>query len=621
MTESGTRRPLWVVSLLIAAVVLAAYWPALQCGFINYDDPAYVTANPSVQSGVNWHGIKWALTTSHAANWHPLTWLSHMIDFELYGLNPLGHHLTSLLFHTANSVLLFLLLNKMTGAMGRSAFVAAIFALHPLRVESVVWVSERKDVLSAFFGILTIWSYFKFEITKRRFFFVLSLLLFALGVAAKPMLVTLPFVLVLLDYWPLKRAISWRLIAEKIPFLVLAAACMVITFLVQNPSMENFPAGARWANVPVAYARYLSKFFWPFHLSFFYSYRAWSLWDVAGATLLLALVSGVVIWRLRQQPYLAVGWAWFLGMLAPTIGLVQAGSQSMADRYTYLPGIGIGIMVVWTLHEWAPGRAAIAGGALFLAVCSILTWRQAHIYQDSETLWRATLREDPRCLVALDNLTRCLIDKGEITEALARSREALAIRPSDAEAENNLAAIDLLQGRVDDALTDSRISLGLHARNAQAYDIMARAYLKKGDAERAIEAYRHALEMDPSLAEAWCNLGFALLQERRTDEALDAYQKALALDPNYALANNDLGNILLRRGRTEEALAHFVRAAQIEPDFGEAHYNIAEILLRKGRVAEALAEYQKAVAALPNLAPARARIAEILRRQGGGSER
>ncbi len=620
MTDSGTRRPVWVISLLLAAVVLAAYWPALHCGFINYDDPAYVTANPWVQSGLNWHSLQWALTTSHAANWHPLTWVSHMIDFQLYGLNPTGHHLTSVLFHAANSVLLFLLLNNLTGALGRSAFVAAIFALHPLRVESVVWVSERKDVLSAFFFMLTLWSYFKFHVSRLKFFRVLALLFFALGLAAKPMLVTLPFVLLLLDYWPLRREISWGLVVEKIPFLVLAAASCVVTFLVQNPTMANFPADARWANMPVACVRYLSRIFWPSNLAFFYSYRAWPVWEVAGASLLLVLISGAVLWRLRPQPYLAVGWAWFLGMLAPTIGLVQVGSQSMADRYTYLPGIGITLMAVWAIHQWAPRRAAVVAGALFVAACAVLTWRDASVFQNSETLWRATLRQDPKCLVALDNLTRCLMDTGQWGEALDRSREALSIRPTDAEAENNLAAIFLHQGKMDDALAHSRTSITLQPQNPQAFDTLGRIYLQKNETDQAIAAYRKALELDPSLAEAWCNLGFALLQQHRSSEALDAYQKALALDPNYALAHNDLGNILLQQGRDDDALAHFIRAAQIRPDFGEAHYNIAEILLRKGRPLEALAEYQKTLASLPNLKPARARIAEILRKQGGRSE-
>ena len=508
----------------------------------------------------------------------------------------------------------------MTGAIGRSAFVAAIFALHPLRVESVVWISERKDVLSAFFFILTVWAYFEYQISKRKVFGVLSLLLFALGLCAKPMLITLPLVLLLLDYWPLNRQISWRLAFEKIPFLVLAAGCAAVTLLVQNVPKGNFPIPARWDNALVSYVRYLCKIVWPFHLSFFYSYRAWPLPDVLGAGALLAAITGVVIWRMRKEPYLAVGWIWFVGMLMPVIGLVQAGSQAMADRFTYLPGIGISIIVIWAVHQWAPRNPGVVLGVLALAACSILTWQRTHLFRDSETIWRATLREDPKCLVALDNLTRCLIDNRAYAEASASAQNALSIRPSDPEALDNLAAIDLLQGRITNALNEALDSARLQPANESAYGIMARVYLKQGDMPAAIMAYHKLLELNPSLAEAWCNLGFALLQQHHMDDATSAYQKALQLDPNYALAHNDLGNILLQQHRPDDALSHFIRAVEIKPDFGEAHYNIAEILLRKGRVDEALGEYQKALASLPDLAPARARIAEISRRRGEGSE-
>ena len=467
---------------------------------------------------------------------------------------------------------------------------------------------------------MTLWTWFKFQISKSKLFYALALVFFVLGLMAKPMLVTLPFVFLLLDFWPLRRAFSWAWIVETIPFLILSAASCIVTFIVQDPTMTNFPAAARWANAPVACVRYLARIFWPENLSFFYSYRGWPPWEVAGASLLLILLTGLTLWRFRQQPYLAVGWAWFLGMLAPTIGLVQVGSQSMADRYTYLPAIGISIMIVWAVNEFVPKQPAIVCGALFLALCSITTWRDAHFYQDSQTIWRETLRQDPDSLVALDNLSRALIDSGQLNEALERSRQALAIRPTDAEAENNLALIFLRQGKFDEALNHSRASIAIQPRNAQAYDILAQACLKSGQPDMAIAAYRKTLEIDPSLAEAWCNLGFALLQQHRAAEASDAYQKALDLDPNYALAHNDLGNILLQQGRIDDALEHFLRAAQAQPNFGEAHYNIAEILLRKGRTGEALAEYRKTLACLPNLAPARARIAEILRQQEGAGE-
>ena len=368
MTGSATRRQTWAISLAIAAAVIAVYWPALKCGFVNYDDPEYVTSNRAVRQGLNGTSILWAFTTTHAANWHPLTWLSHILDCQLYGLHPAGHHLTSLLFHAANSVLLFCLLRRMTGAWGRSAWVAALFALHPLRVQSVVWVSERKDVLSAFFWMLALWAYVRYseELKLRslmlKVYYAASLLFFALGLMAKPMLVTLPFVLLLLDYWPLRR--PW-LIAEKIPFFALSAASSIMTFLVQDrtgavSSMVHFPAGARLANVPIAYVRYLSKDFCPTGLATFYQYQLWPLWKVIAAVGLLAVITGLVLWRMRSQPYLPVGWAWFVGMLVPTIGLVQVGSQAMADDTPTSPASASGS---WSLGGLSNGPRGIRSGA------------------------------------------------------------------------------------------------------------------------------------------------------------------------------------------------------------------------------------------------------------------
>jgi hypothetical protein len=327
MTKCGSRWQKWVVGLLLGAAVLAAFWPALRCDFVAFDDPDYVTENTDIQHGLNWRSVQWAFTTGHGANWHPLTWLSHIIDWQLYGPEPAGHHLTSLLLHAANVVLLFLLLNQMTGALWRSAWVAAVFALHPLRVESVVWVAERKDVLSTLFWMLAVWAYvryakgLKFQISDFKFFYGLSLLFFDLGLMSKPMLVTLPFVLLLLDYWPLGRLefgprFSRRLIVEKIPFLALAFCSSAITFVVQNrsgvvASLSAVSLGERLANVPVAYVRYLGKIFWPSGLAVFYGYAPRSFFEVAGSVVLLALITVWVVWQARARPYLAVGWFWF----------------------------------------------------------------------------------------------------------------------------------------------------------------------------------------------------------------------------------------------------------------------------------------------------------------------
>jgi tetratricopeptide (TPR) repeat protein len=628
---------------LLAAMTLAAFWPALRCGFVNYDDPFYVTGNWHVRQGLSWSGLKWAFTTAAAVNWHPLTWLSHMADCQFYGLNAAGHHLTSVLLHLANSVLLLLLLRRMTGALWPSALAAALFALHPLRVQSVVWVAERKDVLCAFFGMLAVGAYVRYTETVRnpdsrfRVFYGAALLFFTLGLMAKPMLVTLPFVLLLLDYWPLRRLardFSWEAIAglaaEKIPFFILASVSSAVTFLVQKragaeASLAVYPLLERLGNIPLAYAGYLSKEFWPVGLASFYPHEPLRAAAVFGAVAGLAGLTFLAVWRRRSQPYLAVGWFWFLGMLVPTIGVVQAGAQLMADRYSYLPSVGLWIMVAWGMRDLAARPllrpSMIGAGAAAVAICAVLTSRHAEIYRDSRTLWEATLRVHPESLIAHNSLGKWFIDKGQWNEAREQCREVLALRRDDPEAELNLAEICLREGKGAEAVEHCLKSIAAQPRSGDSYDALGRACLKMGRMDQAIEAFEKALEINADIPDAWCNMGFALLQERRLPEAARAYERALALEPDYALAHNDLGGILRQMGRTGEAMEHFRRATVLAPDFGEAHYNVADILLEQGRTNEALAEYQKALALLPNLAPAQSRVAEILRRQGGGDAR
>ncbi len=616
---------------MLALAVLAAFWPALNCGFVNYDDPFYVTANWRVQSGLHWPAVRWAFTATDAANWHPVTWLSHLLDCQLYGLHPAGHHLTSLLLHLANSLLLWLLLRRMTGAFWRSALAAALFALHPLRVESVVWIAERKDVLSAFLGLLAMSAYVRYtensksQIPNSNFFYAAALAFFALALMAKPMLVTLPFVLLLLDYWPLDRfPLRWRLILEKIPFLLLALCSSVVTFLVQQrtgamASLARYPFSERLANVPLAYAGYLSKIFWPADLASFYPHEPLRAAPILAALLLLAGVTAWTIWRRRSQPYLAVGWFWFLGMLVPTIGLVQVGGQLMADRYTYLPSVGLCIIVAWAMADLVARRpllreSIILAAAAAVALCAVLTSRHAEVYHDSRTLWEAALRTNPQSLIAHDNLAKWMIENGRLPEALDHCRQALALRPDDPAAQLNLAEISLREGKADDAVASCLKSIAIQPRNERFYETLGRAYLKQGRLDQAIAAFEQALQIQPAFAEAWCNMGFALLQQRRLPQAISAYQEALDLNPAYALAHNDLGGILRQMGRTGKAMAHFRRAAELRPDFGEAHYNIAELLLQQGRTNDALVEYKKALVTLPNLAPAQSRIHEILLR-------
>ena len=402
--DSDNRRQTGLICAALALAVAAAYWPVWQCGFVGLDDYDYVVKNDAIQHGLNWRAAAWAFTTTYAGNWHPLTWFSHLLDFQLYGLNAAGHHATSLLLHAANSILLFLLLKRMTGAMGLSAMVAALFALHPMHVESVAWIAERKDVLSTFFWMLSVWAYVRYgeeckmQNAKCKIFYALALACFALGLMSKPMVVTLPVILLLLDYWPLAR---WRpprapLWAEKVPFFILAAASSVITVVAQQQgrsvtSLEHVPLATRLENLPVGCARYVEKLFWPGHLAVMYPFVfAWPFWEWAGAAAVLAGVTAWVIWRARAQPFLAVGWMWFLAGLAPVNGLVQVGLQSMADRYTYLPSVGLFLMAAWAVGQWRGKlgrRAGAALGTAALAGCLYLTPRQAACWRNTRTLF------------------------------------------------------------------------------------------------------------------------------------------------------------------------------------------------------------------------------------------
>jgi hypothetical protein len=465
-TTRGWLAPL--VCLGLALAVLVVFLPATRHEFVNYDDLEYVTQNGHVQAGLMWESVAWALSSTQASNWHPLTWLSHMLDCQLYGLKAGGHHLTNLLLHAVNTLLLFLVLRQMTGATWRSAFVAALFGLHPLHVESVAWVAERKDVSSTLFWMLTLWTYALYvargegggargeggasnlrsaqhatQITRpssgltqsATLHYSLALVCFALGLMAKPMLVTLPFVLLLLDYWPLGRLqrstsnaqlpMIRRLIYEKLPFFALALASSLVTFVVQRKggavsSLTTLSVGARIANAAVSYARYLGKTFWPDNLSVLYPHPGhWLVWQVAGAGLLLAGGTAGALALRRRRPYLPVGWLWYVGTLVPVIGLVQVGIQSMADRYMYVPAIGVFIMLAWGLWDltagWRGQRVALAtGGAVALACCGAVTRSQVGYWTNSETLFRRAVQVTKKNYLAYNNLGYYLSGQGRV---------------------------------------------------------------------------------------------------------------------------------------------------------------------------------------------------------------
>jgi protein O-mannosyl-transferase len=558
------RRSALGISILLFALVVWAFYASTRNGFIDYDDAVFVTANPQVQSGLTWQSVGYAFCSPVAANWHPLTILSHMGDCQLYGLNPWGHHLTNVLLHAANTVLLFLVLRRMTGAVWRSAVLAALFGLHPLRVESVAWVAERKDVLSALFWMLTMLMYARYveqskvQSPKSKVAYVLALVFFACGLMSKPMLVTVPFVLLLLDYWPLNRfELSTQnsrlktllpLVWEKLPFFVLAAVCSVITLLVQEGAgavVTELPLGARVANALVSYVRYVGKMFWPENLSVFYPHpRQWPAWQVTASVALLLAIFGAVILLARRRPYLGVGWLWFCGTLVPVIGLVQVGNQSMADRYSYVPSVGLCIMLVWGVHElfarWRYRTVTLSVLALGVTLlCLALTHRQIGWWKDGETLWL----------------------------------HALAVTKENHLAKYNLGVVYFNRG----------VSLAT-----------------QGAFDEAIREYEKAIRLDPGGDDAHSSLAYALLKTGQDAEAIREYEVSLRLSPKDAEAHNNLGNILARQGRVVEATPHITEALRLKPNYPEAHDNLGAILAGQGRYAEAAAQFQEVLRLKPD---------------------
>jgi tetratricopeptide (TPR) repeat protein/uncharacterized membrane protein YqjE len=626
----------WLVCAALAAATLAAFWGARQCQFVNYDDPAYITSNQNLRHGLTAQSARWAFQTGAASNWHPLTWLSHLADVELYGMDPAGHHFTSVLLHTINGVLLFLLLRGMTGALWRCAFVAALFALHPLRVESVAWVSERKDVLSTTFWMLTVLAYVRYahdlksQISHFKFFYGLSLVFFALGLMSKPMLVTLPLILLLLDYWPLER---WQrgpagLCLEKIPFFVLAAASSVVTFLVQRhggavAALAGVPVGARVGNAFISYVRYLGKIFWPARLSPLYPHPGyWPWWEVAGAVALLAAVSAWVLRRARPQPYLAVGWFWFVIMLAPAIGLVQVGIQSMADRYTYVASVGVFIMLGWGANEWIKKQRWILGAAAVLALgaCAVLTPRQVGFWRTSETLFQHAVEVTDNNYLAYNNLGFDLSNRGEAERAMTYFQKSLAINSNYDEAHNNLGYSLAALGRYQEATNEYIKALSLNPRLTEAHNNLGIALGHLGLTDAGIHEYQIALEEDPRHAGARNNYGVALAMQGKLDEAIAQFRLALASQEDYFSAHSDLGNALALKGDLEGAIREYDYCLKANPKDSQVHNNMGNALAQQGKLAEAAAQYQMALNLKPENPQAHFNLGYCLARQGRRKE-
>jgi Tfp pilus assembly protein PilF len=542
MNINSSKNSSVFICLILAIITFAVYYQVCTYDFVNYDDNFYVYENPNVKSGLNLDTVKWAFNIGYASNWHPLTWLSHILDWQLFGSNAGGHHITNLIFHIANTLLLFIVLKQMTNALWQSAFVAALFALHPLHVESVAWISERKDVLSTFFLFLTMWAYLKYVGKPKIWRYLLIVFLFALGLMAKPMLVTLPFLLLLLDYWPLERFGKQKilyLILEKVPLFVLSAASSVITFFAQQKGgsvmpLDKIGLNIRIYNTFISYVEYIRKMFWPSRLAMFYPHPNENisvLYAVISAAVLL-IITILIIRSAKRHKYLFAGWFWYLGILLPVIGLVQVGDMALADRYSYISLTGLFIIISWglpkRLKNWPPRKMLLWVSAM----CVLSAFAACSFYQQQH--WKNTM-------------TLC--------------ENALRVTRNNYKAHFCLAMYMVRQDRYDEAAVECRKYLQIKPDNPEAINL----------------------------------LGVALIRQGRYDEALDYFNKALQIAPNYAIVHDNIGRVMVVQGRYEESVPHLAEAVRLDPDFPSTHHILGQVLVKIGKADQAVGHFEEAI--------------------------
>jgi protein O-mannosyl-transferase len=682
--------------LALAVGTCLLYWPVGSFDFITFDDPDYTFNNPHIQHGLTWHSFIWCFQAGYASNWHPLTWMTHILDWSLYGPKAGGHHLTNLALHIANTLLLFVVLKQMTGAFWRSAAVAALFAWHPMHVESVAWIAERKDVLCAFFFLLTLWAYGRYakvRIQHSEFrlqnaeptqhaprrtqhatrnthdaprktphaprpmhpvsilhspssvFYLLSLFFFALGLMAKQMLVTLPFVLLLLDWWPLRRFAQTRigsalatpgwqtLLLEKVPFLALALGAGALTLMAQNRggaggavlSLETFATGDRTINALVSYLSYIQKLFWPADLAVFYPLpqAPWPAAQVAVAVLCLAGISLLALWGRSTRPYLAFGWCWFLGTLVPVIGLVKVGLQSMADRYTYIPYIGLFVAICWACYEitsgWRYHRAVLVlASVAALAVLGAATHRQVQYWKNGGTLFSHTIAVTRDNYMSLHSLGDFYLTKGQLTNAQVQFEHALSIAPGYSPAQNDLGKTLSRLGKTNEARSHYLEALRLEPDSPEANYNLGDMVMAEGKTNEALQHYQTALAVAPHAARFF-DIGNILSRQGKPTEAVEAYQQALRLNPALAEAHNNLACLLAALGQPAQAETHFREALRGQPNFADALSSYGNLLLQQGRIQEGIARLNEALKSDPNHADAHYNLGEALRAVGDRS--
>ena len=659
----NSKKQILIVYIVLAVVTLAVFWQVNQYDFINFDDHVYVTENSHIQSGITLDGFRWAFSTRYANLWNPLVWLSLMFDYQLHGLNAGGYHLTNLILHVMSALLLFWLFNRMTGAIWKSAFVAALFALHPLHVESVAWIAERKDVLSAFFWMLTLclYVYYTEKPVIRRYLPVLFC--FVLALMSKSMVVTLPVVMLLLDYWPLDRLLSRKIVTnmpevmsvptnqgkkknklkqealkkkispprvqklsepriagiiplwqlrEKIPFFILSIVLVIITLytpdtydLSNTPDLKQFPFISRLANAPVAFVTYLEKTFWPHNMAVFYPFPDQiPLWQVLGASLLILIITTAVIVMMKRLPYLFAGWMWFGITIAPVIGIIQisiSAPYAMADRYHYLPSIGLAVMMAWGIpalikSEEIRKKILFPTGIAFLIIMSVLTWQQCGYWKNSITLFDHTLKVTDNNWFAYNNRGVAYGGLGNYRQAIEDCDRAIDIKPGYADAYNNRGFAYNGLGNYRQAIEDCDRAIEINPGYAEAYNNRGVAHNGLGNYEQAIEDLNRAIEIKLRIAEAYFNRGNAYSGLGNYRQAIEDYSRAIEIKPGYANAYHNRGVVYTYLGNSKQAFEDYDRAIEINPGYAEAYYNRALFYLKQGDNISGCRDAQKACA-------------------------
>jgi len=635
------RHLIMMISLLLILAIIIAYGQVKNFDFVGYDDQEYVTENSHVQKGLTVEGIIWAFTSFHSANWHPLTWLSHMLDCELYGLNPMGHHWTSLQFHMINAILLFLVLKLMTGAIWRSAFVAALFALHPLHVESVAWVSERKDVLSTFFGLLMICAYYRYIKAPDFKNYLLVIIFLSLGLMAKPMLVTFPFVLLLLDFWPLKRFHYknnylfqservahygskgiYRLILEKIPLFIPVVISCVLTFLAQKSegavqTLGSLSLKNRIANAIVSYVNYVLKAIWPSKLAVFYPHPGDTLsaWQIFGAALIITCTCFLAIRAAKKYPYILIGLFWYLGTLVPVIGLAQVGEQAMADRYTYIPLIGIFIIVAWgaldLFKKWHYRKIYLSVFAIIiLSAFTARTFFQVSHWKNGIVLFENAVKVTENNYMAQNNLGTAY-GSIDLDKSISHYKEALKIKPGYIMALYNMGTALSDKGNYDEAVLYFNKALKINSHITDARMNLANIFFLQAKPDQAISQYKEILKTDSENANAHYNLAYMLSDQKKIDQAEYYYKETLKINPKHSKAHYGLGNLLLGQRKIKEAVNHFTEAIKFKPDYVQPYNKLGLILFQKGKPNKAKVFFSKAIQIDPNYSEAHKNL-EIL---------